>query len=146
MDLFGNDKNKITGKKYQPVMSVTGLNDQGLSCKNLFSNFKLWTPTTEYDMVYCPLMMFDHRITSFLNSQRRMASFILWHFMFSLSQITIFLLLLDDVLQCQIQDSVEKFKNPPIASSIRICQKKMLLTKNNYLDFYWLRYTYNLDD
>ena len=29
MDLFGNDKNKITGKKYQPVMSVTGLNDQG---------------------------------------------------------------------------------------------------------------------
>ena len=30
MDLFGNDKNKITGKKYQPVTSVTGLNDQGL--------------------------------------------------------------------------------------------------------------------
>ena len=30
MDLSGNDKNKITGKKYQPVMSVTGLNDQGL--------------------------------------------------------------------------------------------------------------------
>ena len=33
MDLFGNDKNKITGKKYQPVMSVTGLNDQGLYIK-----------------------------------------------------------------------------------------------------------------
>ena len=31
MNLSGNDKNKITGKKYQPVMSVTGLNDQGLS-------------------------------------------------------------------------------------------------------------------
>ena len=30
MDLSGNNKNKITGKKYQPVMSVTGLNDQGL--------------------------------------------------------------------------------------------------------------------
>ena len=30
MNLSGNDKNKITGKKYQPVMSVTGLNDQGL--------------------------------------------------------------------------------------------------------------------
>ena len=30
MDLSGNDQNKITGKKYQPVMSVTGLNDQGL--------------------------------------------------------------------------------------------------------------------
>ena len=29
MDLFGDDKNKITGKKCQPVMSVTGLNDQG---------------------------------------------------------------------------------------------------------------------
>ena len=29
MDLSGNNKNKITGKKYQPVMSVTGLNDQG---------------------------------------------------------------------------------------------------------------------
>ena len=31
MNLSGNDKNKITGKKYQPVMSITGLNDQGLS-------------------------------------------------------------------------------------------------------------------
>ena len=31
MNLSGNDKNKITGKKYQPVMSVTGLNDQGLN-------------------------------------------------------------------------------------------------------------------
>ena len=31
MDLCGNKKNKITGKKYQPVMSVTGLNDQGLN-------------------------------------------------------------------------------------------------------------------
>ena len=31
MDLSGNNKNKITGKKYQPVMSVTGLNDQGLN-------------------------------------------------------------------------------------------------------------------
>ena len=30
MNLSGNDKNKITGKKYQPVMSITGLNDQGL--------------------------------------------------------------------------------------------------------------------
>ena len=30
MDLSGNNKNKITGKKYQPVMSVTGLNNQGL--------------------------------------------------------------------------------------------------------------------
>ena len=30
MDLSGKDKNKITGKKYLPVMSVTGLNDQGL--------------------------------------------------------------------------------------------------------------------
>ena len=29
MNLSGNDKNKITGKKYQPVMSITGLNDQG---------------------------------------------------------------------------------------------------------------------
>ena len=29
VDLSGNDKNKITGKKYQPVMSITGLNDQG---------------------------------------------------------------------------------------------------------------------
>ena len=29
MNLSGNDKNMITGKKYQPVMSVTGLNDQG---------------------------------------------------------------------------------------------------------------------
>ena len=32
MNLSGNDKNKITGKKYQPVMSITGLNDQGLRC------------------------------------------------------------------------------------------------------------------
>ena len=32
MNLSGNDKNKITGKKYQPVMSITGLNDQGLNC------------------------------------------------------------------------------------------------------------------
>ena len=31
MNLSGNDKNKITGKKYQPVMSITGLNDQGHS-------------------------------------------------------------------------------------------------------------------
>ena len=31
MNLSGNDKNKITGKKYQPVMSVTGLKDQGLN-------------------------------------------------------------------------------------------------------------------
>ena len=31
MNLSGNDKNKITGKKYQPVMSITGLNDQGLN-------------------------------------------------------------------------------------------------------------------
>ena len=30
MNLSGNDKKKITGKKYQPVMSITGLNDQGL--------------------------------------------------------------------------------------------------------------------
>ena len=30
MNLFGNNMNKITGKKYQPVMSITGLNDQGL--------------------------------------------------------------------------------------------------------------------
>ena len=29
--LSGNHKKKITGEKYQPVMSVTGLNDQGLS-------------------------------------------------------------------------------------------------------------------
>ena len=28
--LSGNDKKRITGKKYQPVMSITGLNDQGL--------------------------------------------------------------------------------------------------------------------
>ena len=32
MNLSGKDKNMITGKKYQPVMSITGLNDQGLSC------------------------------------------------------------------------------------------------------------------
>ena len=36
VDLSGNDKNKITGKKYQPVMSITGLNDQGLK---VFQNF-----------------------------------------------------------------------------------------------------------
>ena len=30
MNLSGNDKKKIKGKKYQPVMSITGLNDQGL--------------------------------------------------------------------------------------------------------------------
>ena len=29
MNLSGNNKNKITGKKCQPVMSVTGINDQG---------------------------------------------------------------------------------------------------------------------
>ena len=40
MNLSGNDKNKITGKKYQPVMSITGLNDQGLYIvKNLVQNF-----------------------------------------------------------------------------------------------------------
>ena len=39
MDLFGNDKNKITGKKYQPVMSVTGLNDQG---HNMLSKSSKW--------------------------------------------------------------------------------------------------------
>ena len=33
MNLSGNDKNKITGKKYQPVMSITGLNDQGQCIK-----------------------------------------------------------------------------------------------------------------
>ena len=31
MNLSGNYKNKITGKKYQLVMSITGLNDQGLN-------------------------------------------------------------------------------------------------------------------
>ena len=36
MDLSGNNKNKITGKKYQPVMSVTGLNDQGHSIEDKF--------------------------------------------------------------------------------------------------------------
>ena len=47
MDLSGNNKNKITGKKYQPVMSITGLNDQGLryifisSYVELFDNFEL---------------------------------------------------------------------------------------------------------
>ena len=35
MDLSGNDKNKITGKKYQPVMSIKGLNDQGLYYTNI---------------------------------------------------------------------------------------------------------------
>ena len=64
-------------KMMMTIILVLYLIYQSFSCKNLFSNFKLWTPTTEYDMVYCPLMMFDHRITSFLNSQRRMASFIL---------------------------------------------------------------------
>ena len=39
MDLSGNNKNKITGKKYQPVMSVTGLNDQGLNYKHLLIEF-----------------------------------------------------------------------------------------------------------
>ena len=34
LDLSGNDKNKITGKQYQPVMSITGLNDQGLRCQH----------------------------------------------------------------------------------------------------------------
>ena len=29
MNLSGNDKKKITGRKYQPVMSITGSNDQG---------------------------------------------------------------------------------------------------------------------
>ena len=31
-----NDKNKITGKKCQPVMSVTGINDQGLNYTVLY--------------------------------------------------------------------------------------------------------------
>ena len=39
MDLSGNDKNKITGKKYQPVMSVTGLNDQGPRLKSWLQTF-----------------------------------------------------------------------------------------------------------
>ena len=39
MNLSGNDKNKITGKKYQPVMSITGLNDQGLKCENEYFFF-----------------------------------------------------------------------------------------------------------
>ena len=46
MDLSGNNKNKITGKKYQPVMSVTGLNDQGLSyvfSLECFNNRQLYT-------------------------------------------------------------------------------------------------------
>ena len=38
MDLSGNDKNKITGKKCQPVMSVTGLNDQGLRYCSVIEN------------------------------------------------------------------------------------------------------------
>ena len=38
MDLSGNDKNKITGKKYQPVMSITGLNDQGLNSEDIAHN------------------------------------------------------------------------------------------------------------
>ena len=37
MDLSGNNKNKIIGKKYQPVMSVTGLNDQGLMINSHFT-------------------------------------------------------------------------------------------------------------
>ena len=43
MNLSGNNKNKITGKKYQPVMSITGLNDQGLKFKlktNLILKFQ----------------------------------------------------------------------------------------------------------
>ena len=36
MNLSGNDKNKITGKNYQPVMSITGLNDQGLRLERFF--------------------------------------------------------------------------------------------------------------
>ena len=41
MDLSGNDKNKITGEKYQPVMSVTGLNNQGLNVKLFSSSSKV---------------------------------------------------------------------------------------------------------
>ena len=37
MNLSENDKNKITGKKYQPVMSITGLNDQGHKQCRLFA-------------------------------------------------------------------------------------------------------------
>ena len=44
MDLSGNDKNKITGKKYQPVMTITGLNDQGLKLASflVFSSSFFW--------------------------------------------------------------------------------------------------------
>ena len=38
MDLSG--KNKITGKKYQPVMSVIGLNDQGLTKRFVVSSLE----------------------------------------------------------------------------------------------------------
>ena len=38
MKLSGNNKNKITGKKYQPVMSITGLNDQGLGMYYKYSD------------------------------------------------------------------------------------------------------------
>ena len=35
-----NNKNKITGKKCQPVMSVTGINDQGLYGFGLYVGIK----------------------------------------------------------------------------------------------------------
>ena len=44
MNLSGNDKNKITGKKYQPLMSITGLNDQGQ--KAGYQGWWLWLATS----------------------------------------------------------------------------------------------------
>ena len=51
MDLSGKDKNKITGKKYQPVMSITGLNDQGLNVK--VSIFCWYQNVMHFLIVWC---------------------------------------------------------------------------------------------
>ena len=37
-----NNKNKITGKKCQPVMSVTGLNDQGHNMLYVTKDNPIW--------------------------------------------------------------------------------------------------------